>query len=100
MTGRLSYLRLDGREPDEERGPETDTEMEPRLSQQRTKRYADRRDRDTGEETEQRRGSQSPGPATGTAEMRAEPPSWGGRGAGLVSEPEAWLGSRGEPGGR
>lgn len=48
VTGRLSYLRLDGREPDEERGPETDTEMEPRLSQQRTKRYADRRDRDTG----------------------------------------------------
>ena len=50
-----------------------DTEMEPHLSQQRAKRNADRRDRGTGEEAEQRGGSQSPGRAAGTAEMGAAP---------------------------
>lgn len=47
------------------------TETESRLSQQRTKRNVDRRDRDAEEETEERGGSWSPGRAARTAEVGA-----------------------------
>lgn len=98
VAGRLSYLRPDGRDPDREREPEMDTETKSCLSQQRTKRNADRRDRDTG-----RRLSKE-GAAGAQAEQQGQlrweqPPELVWR-RGWFGQQTRGLGSRTEPGGK
>lgn len=98
VAGRLSYLRPDGRDPDREREPEMDTETKSCLSQQRTKRNADRRDRDTG------RRLTKEGAAGAQAEQQGQlrweqPPELVWR-RGWFGQQTRGLGSRTEPGGK